>query len=131
MMADIMPVAATPLDPAAGLQVLQSKYRQAVAAALAALRLPPPLRVPRLPHIYGSAEYLGDSSAGLQAPAQQALQRSASEAPSDAPLMLDPHTDGSLAADLTDYDSDVLEGEGLSTVGSLLGPTMVRSTKQS
>ena len=52
-------------------QAVHSKYRAAFEAGLQALcradgngSRPPPL----LPHIYGSAEYLGDSSAGLGPP---------------------------------------------------------------
>lgn len=52
-------------------QAVRSKYRAAFEAGLQALcqsdgdsSRPPPL----LPHIYGSAEYLGDSSAGLGPP---------------------------------------------------------------
>jgi len=56
-------------------QTVRSKYRAAFEAGLQVLcqsdsgggRLPP-----LLPHIYGSAEYLGDSSAGLGPPDEAA-----------------------------------------------------------
>ena len=117
-----------------------AKYREAFSTGLTALRAAGggggALALPLLPHIYGSAEYLNDSEAGLGAraqdtgpgsAAQEAAERGSSQPPSEAGLLAAAEPEGSLPASSEYYNSDEYDEGAESTVGSMMGPGHVRT----